>query len=176
MVGLPTSDGTAALARQHGIPLTSFAEVARLDLTIDGADQLDGKLRLIKGGGGALLREKIVASLSERVVIIADSSKHVESLGAFPLPVEVVPFVAPALQPKLAALGCQAELRKGADGTPYRTDENNVIIDCAFGRIADPEALARRLDAMPGVVEHGLFIGLAERAIVGIEDGVTEVP
>ena len=175
VTGLPTSEATAALARRHGIPLTTFDDVLSLDLTIDGADELDGDLRLIKGGGGALLREKIVASLSKRVVIIADASKKVESLGAYPLPVEVVPFAAHALLPKLAALGIPAQVRTGADGEPYRTDENNLIIDCSHGTIEAPEALARSLDAMPGVVEHGLFIGLAERAIIGTEDGIEEL-
>ncbi|MEM7224240.1 MAG: ribose-5-phosphate isomerase RpiA [Pseudomonadota bacterium] len=175
VVGLPTSEGTAAQARGLGIPLTTFDEVRHLDLTIDGADELDSQLRLIKGGGGAHLREKIVASLSARVVIIADSSKHVATLGAYALPVEVVPFAAPALLPKLADLGCAARIRTADDGAPFRTDENNLIVDCPFGAIQDPEALARRLDAMPGVVEHGLFIGLAERALIGTDDGVREI-
>ena len=139
VVGLPTSEATAQQAQGLGIPLTNFAEVTRLDLTIDGADELDGALRLIKGGGGALLREKIVASLSDRVVIIADAGKHVATLGAFALPVEVVPFAAPALLPKLAALGCDSRLRMTGHGAPFRTDENNLIIDCPFGAIEDPE-------------------------------------
>ena len=175
VVGLPTSESTATLARRHGIRLTDFDQVAGLDLTIDGADELDGGLRLIKGGGGALLREKIVASLSDQVVIIADASKKVARLGAFPLPVEVVPFAAPALLPRLADLGCQAQVRVDGTGTPFRTDERNLIIDCAFGQIADPESLATRLAAMPGVVEHGLFIGLAKCALVGGADGVEKV-
>ena len=174
--GVPTSDATARLAERWDIPLTNFDQVSRLDLTIDGADELDTDLRLIKGGGGALLREKIVASLSDRVVIIADASKMVARLGKFPLPIEVVPFAAPALLPRLTALGCEACIRKRSDGTQFLTDEANVIIDCAFGGIAKPEGLARCLESMPGVVEHGLFIGLAGQALVGTPTGLEELP
>ena len=142
---------------------------------IDGADEADGELRLIKGGGGALLREKIVASLSKRVVIVADAGKKVAKLGAFPLPVEVVPFAASALLPKLAAFGCEARLRGTSDAGPFVSDEGNHIIDCSFGAIADPEGLAQQLNAMPGVVEHGLFLGIAERVLLGGTDGVEEL-
>ncbi len=173
--GVPTSRATADLARRSGIPLTDLSAVHRLDLTIDGADEVDPGLRLIKGGGGALLREKIIASLSDRVVIIAEADKRVDRLGRFPLPVEVIPFAAPALTPRLEALGGDARPRVGADGEPFVTDEGHHILDAAFGEIADPEALARRLADMPGVVEHGLFIGLAERAIFGIDTGVEEL-
>ncbi len=175
VTGIPTSEATAALAARCGVALTSLERVQGLDLTIDGADETDGELRLIKGGGGALLREKIVASLSKRVVIIADAGKKVARLGAFPLPVEVVPFAAPALLPKLAAFGCEANLRGADDGGPFVSDEGNHIIDCSFGAIEDPEALARQLNAMPGVVEHGLFLGIAERVLLGGEDGVEEL-
>ena len=173
--GVPTSRATADLARRSGIPLTDLAAVSRLDLTIDGADEVDPALRLIKGGGGALLREKIVASLSDRVVIIAEADKRVARLGRFPLPVEVIPFAAPALIPRLETLGCDVRLRVWADGEPFVTDEGHHILDASFGGVADPEALARRLVDMPGVVEHGLFIGLAERALFGTDTGVEEL-
>ncbi len=175
VTGIPTSKATAVLAERCGVALTSLEKVQELDLTIDGADETDGALRLIKGGGGALLREKIVASLSKRVVIIADAGKKVARLGAFPLPVEVVPFAAPALLPKLAALGCNAKLRGTGDAGSFVSDEGNHIIDCSFGAIADPEDLARQLNAMPGVVEHGLFLGIAERVLLGGKDGVEEL-
>ena len=176
IVGVPTSVEVGRLARDHGIPLTSLEEAGRLDLTIDGADEIDPELRLIKGGGGALVREKIVASLSARMVVIADAGKLVDRLGAFPLPVAVVPFASLALLPRLADLGCTARLRRLADGTPFRSDDGNRIVDCAFGAMADPEGLAHALESIPGVVEHGLFLGLAGRAIVGTADGVREVP
>ncbi len=175
VTGIPTSDATAALAQRCGVTLTSLEQVEELDLTIDGADETDGELRLIKGGGGALLREKIVASLSKRVVIIADAGKKVARLGAFPLPVEVVPFAAPAILPRLAAFGCDAKLRSTGDGGPFVSDEGNHIIDCSFGAIEDPESLARQLNAIPGVVEHGLFLGIAERVLLGGADGVEEL-
>jgi ribose 5-phosphate isomerase A len=173
--GIPTSEATAELARRCGIPLTDFDQIERVDLTIDGADETDGELRLIKGGGGALLREKIVASLSERMIVIADASKKVAQLGAFPLPVEVVPFAAPALRPRLAELRCEAVLRADRGGQPFVSDEGNLIIDCHFGAIAEPEALARELNAIPGVVEHGLFLGMAERVLLGGATGVEEL-
>ena len=172
--GVPTSEATRRLAEEHGVPLTDLATVSCLDLTIDGADEFDPDLNLIKGGGGALLREKIVASLSDRMIVIADPTKQVERLGAFALPVEVVPFAAAALKPRLERFGCTATLRS-RDGAPFVTDEGNHILDCAFGTITDPPALAAEIGAIPGVVEHGLFIGMAERAIVGGPDGVEEI-
>jgi ribose 5-phosphate isomerase A len=168
--GVPTSEASRQLAQREGIPIVSFDEVSRLDLTIDGADEVDPQLNLIKGGGGALLREKIVASLSLRVVIVADWHKHVPQLGAFPLPVEVVPFAWRPLAQRLGDLGASPVLRSGGDGRPFVTDEGNYILDCAFGRIDDPAALSARLDAMPGVVDHGLFVGLADTVIVGRGD------
>lgn len=165
--GVPTSEASRQLAQREGIPLVTFDEVTNLDLTIDGADEVDPQLNLIKGGGGALLREKIVASLSRRVLIIADVRKQVPYLGAFPLPVEVVRFAWKPLAERLAQLGASPALRPGSDGRPYLTDEGNFILDCAFDRIADPAALAARLDAIPGVVDHGLFVGLADTLIVG---------
>jgi ribose 5-phosphate isomerase A len=147
-------------------------------LTIDGADELDGSLRLIKGGGGALLREKIVAAASSRMVVIADASKKVEALGAFPLPVEVVRFGLTATRGMIERLareaGCEGEirLRLGSDRQPFVTDGGNYIFDCAFGRIADAEALDGMLKLIPGVVENGLFLGFADAAIVAGADGV----
>jgi len=168
--GVPTSITSRDLAQREGIPLIDFHQVSQLDLTIDGADEVDPKLNLIKGGGGALLREKIVASLSRHVVIIVDSHKQVPQLGAFPLPVEVIQFAWKPLAERLAGLGGKPVLRLGKDGLPYRTDEENYILDCAFGPIDDPVALAACLDAMPGVVDHGLFIGFHPTVIVGRGD------
>jgi len=165
--GVPTSETSRQLAELAGIPMVSLDEVFRLDLTIDGADEVDPQFNLLKGGGGALLREKIVASLSRRVVIIVDSQKQVPHLGAFPLPVEVVPFAWQPLAQRLGDLGATPILRPSREGPPFVTDERNYILDCACGRIDDPAALAARLDAMPGVVDHGLFVGLADTVIVG---------
>jgi ribose 5-phosphate isomerase A len=128
---------------------------------VDGADEVDPQLRLIKGGGGALLREKIVASASKQLVIVADASKQVPVLGNFPLPVEVIKFAEALVARRIQALGADVQLRKNADGKPYLTDEDNHILDCRFGQIRDADALARQLSDMPGVVEHGLFIGMA---------------
>jgi len=159
--GIPTSSHTGDLAKATGIPLTTLDEVQQIDVTIDGADEFDPQLNLIKGGGGALLREKIVASASRLEVIIADSSKQVQVLGKFPLPVEVIPFAQALVMRKIEALGARVELRQLADGKPFITDSGNHILDCHFGQIPDPPALARKLEVMPGIVEHGLFIGMA---------------
>ncbi len=169
--GVPTSRDTRALAEACGIPLTTLDEAGRLDLTIDGADEIDAELRLVKGGGGALLREKIVAAASRRLVIIADSSKLVATLGAFGLPVEVTPFACNVTAAALAATGCRPILRRGADGEAFVTDEGNNLFDCAYGEIADPAGLARRLNDTVGVVEHGLFLDMADTVIVGRADG-----
>jgi ribose 5-phosphate isomerase A len=169
---VPTSEATAALARRAGIPLATLDELPALDLCVDGADEVDRQMNLIKGGGGALLREKIVASCAARFVVIVDVAKRVSRLGAFPLPVEVVPMAATPLARRIGALGCRVALRRGADGAPFATDEGNRILDCRFGAIADPAALGGTLDAMPGVVEHGLFVGMADAVIVGTEEGV----
>lgn len=175
---VPTSEATRRQAESLGIPLTTLDEMPALDLTVDGADELDSELRLIKGGGGALLREKIVAMASGRVVIIADHSKHVATLGAFPLPVEVVPFGLKAtenlIEALAAAVGCQGvlTLRGLATGAPFLTDGGHYILDCAFGRIEDPEGLADALESIPGVVDHGLFIGIADLALVAGPTGV----
>ncbi len=172
VTGVPTSEATAAQARSLNIPIVGLDEVSVIDLTIDGTDEVDPEGRLIKGGGGAHLREKIVASLSDRMIVIAEAKKKVRQLGAFKLPVEVVRFAAGALKPKLEALGSVPTLRLAKDGTPFLTDEGNYIYDCAFGNIDDPEELALTLSTMPGVVEHGLFIGYADLILIGTDDGV----
>ena len=176
--GVPTSEATRAQAERLGIPLTTLDDVPFLDLTVDGADELDDELRLIKGGGGALLHEKIVAMASERMIVIADASKRKATLGAFPLPVEVVRFGLVATRNMVAAYaaeaGCEGEikLRLGKDGAPVLTDSGNLLLDCAFGRIDKPEMLDDALKRVPGVVEHGLFLGIADVAIVAGADGV----
>ena len=164
--GVPTSEQSAALARTEGIPLVDLNEVERVHLAIDGADEVDGGKRCIKGGGGALLREKIVACAADRLVVIVDSGKTVEHLGAFPLPVEAIPFAREQVRRHIVALGASAELR--ADGAgPFITDEGNHILDCRFGKIDDACGLAAQLSVIPGIVEHGLFIGMADDVIVG---------
>jgi ribose 5-phosphate isomerase A len=169
--GIPTSHATGDLARSLGIPLTSFDEVSYTDVTIDGADEVAPGLALIKGGGGALLHEKIVAAASHRLVIVADEHKIVERLGRFPLPVEVIPFAASPVKKKLEDIGAHPVLRSGKDGSPYITDEGNIIFDCHYGEIADPAAVAHVIKSMTGVVEHGLFLGLASLAIIAGPDG-----
>lgn len=164
--GIPTSRRSEELAGEVGIPLTTFADIERVDLVLDGADEVDPALRLIKGGGGALLHEKIVAAAADQVVIIADSTKPVPVLGRFPLPVEVIPFGWQVVARRIADLGGSPSLRMAGDA-PFRTDEQNHILDCRFGTIPEPEELAPRLKAIPGVVEHGLFIGLATVVLVG---------
>ncbi len=170
LAGVPTSEASRQLARQVGIPLVGFDQVSQLDLTIDGADEVDQDLNLIKGGGGALLREKVVASFSRRVIIITDSSKQVAQLGGFPLPVEVVRFAWQPVADRLRHLGAQTDLRLDRDGSPALTDEGNFILDCDFGPIDDPAGLDRTLNAIPGVMEHGLFVGLANVLVVGHHD------
>jgi len=159
--GIPTSTRSRDLAKSLGIPLITFADCEQIDVTVDGADEFNPDLDLIKGGGGALLREKVVASASRQVVIVTDSSKQVPALGKFPLPVEVVPFAEALIAGRVAALGASVNLRQKEDWTPYVTDEGHHILDCSFGKIAEPAKLADQLNRMPGVVEHGLFIGMA---------------
>jgi ribose 5-phosphate isomerase A len=173
--GIPTSIHTQQLASSLGIPLTTLDEFQSIDVTIDGADEVDPELRLIKGGGGALLREKIVASATKKLVIIADSSKQVPVLGKFPVPVEIIKFAEALVAKKIAALGAAVTVRGASSGTPFLTDEGNHILDCHFGQISDPPTLARELERMPGVVEHGLFIGMASTALIGKGDGVVEM-
>lgn len=174
--GVPTSERTARLCVELGVPLYSLDDLPELDLTIDGADEVDGSLGLIKGGGGALLREKIVASASARMIVIADETKLVDTLGRFPLPVEVAPFGMTATRlavERLASrLGLTGEIvqRPDKDG-PYLTDGGHFILDASFGRIPDAEALANGLVAIPGVVEHGLFLNMADAAIIASQSG-----
>ena len=173
--GIPTSVHTGELAASLGIPLTTLEECQEIDVDIDGADEFDPQLHLIKGGGGALLREKIIASASRQVVIIADSSKQVAVLGKFPLPVEVISFAEPLVAKRITALGATVKLRRDAKGNIFITDEGHHILDCSFGQIPDPPALARKLSDMPGVVEHGLFIDLATVVLCAKGENVTEL-
>ena len=173
--GIPTSIHTAEMATSLGIPLTTLDEVQEIDVTIDGADEIDPQLRLIKGGGGALLREKIVASASKKLVIIADSSKQVPILGKFPVPVEVIKFAEALVAKKITAMGAKVTVRLDSAGHKFITDEGNHILDCHFGQIPDPPAIARKLETTPGVVEHGLFIGMASVALIGKGDQILEL-
>jgi ribose 5-phosphate isomerase A len=181
IVGVPTSEATRAQAARLGIPLTTLDEMPELDLTVDGADEVAPDLSLIKGGGGALLREKILAAASARMVVIADHSKWVATLGRFPLPVEVVPFglaaTRRAVEAAAVAAGAPgpAMLRRATDGHPFVTDGGHFILDAVLERIVRPHVLAERLAAIPGVVEHGLFIGLAQAAVIAGPDGVRVV-
>ena len=177
MTGIATSDRSARQARAGGITLTDFAHHARLDLTIDGADEIAGaSLHLIKGLGGALLREKIVAAASERLVIIADEPKLVPQLGGTaPVPVEVVAFGWETTAGRLDRLGANPVLRVGSDGDPFRTDSGNLILDCDFGLIADPAGLERDLASTIGVIESGLFIGLTTTALVATVNGIVRL-
>ena len=178
IVAVPTSEATLADAKRSGITLTTLDETPELDLTVDGADEIGPELCLIKGGGGALLREKIVATASARMIVIADRSKLVSTLGHFPLPIEVVPFGVAATQRAIErAIGAiqrpgPLTLRRDKDGHVLVTDSGHWILDAALGRVDEPIALAHALSGVPGVVEHGLFIGLAHMAIIGGPDGV----
>ena len=181
VVGVPTSEATRAQAASCGIALTTLDDIDRLDLTVDGADEIDRHLDLIKGGGGALLREKIVASASDRMIVIADETKWVDALGRYPLPIEVIPFglaaTRRAMQRAFAESGVsgQMSLRKGKDGHVFVTDGGHWIVDAHLGRIPDPPRLAGLLSAIPGVVEHGLFIGLAGTAVLAGANGIRVV-
>jgi len=173
IVGVPCAEGTAVLAHQLGIPLTTLDGVAEIDLTIDGADEVDPQLNLIKGGGGALLREKMVAQASRRLAIIVDEGKLVPALGTrWALPVEVVEFGAGATARWVAGLGAEVALRRSAGGAPFRTDQGNLILDCRFGPMPDPARVAAALAGRAGVVEHGLFLGLASDLFVAGPGGV----
>jgi ribose 5-phosphate isomerase A len=171
---IASSDDSEKLGRSYGIPFTNFDEVSSLDLTVDGADEVAPGLALIKGGGGKLLREKIVASASKRFVIVADGSKQVEKLGKFPLPVEVIQMAEPLVSRELRELGFTPKIRTNQDGSRYITDEGNLILDCSGMLIDDPRALAAKLDAIVGVVEHGLFLGMAKMALIAEEGGLVE--
>jgi ribose 5-phosphate isomerase A len=178
VIAVPTSEATRAQATKLGIPLTTLDDTPELDLTVDGADEINPDLTLIKGGGGALLREKIVAAASAQMIVIADESKWVSLLGAFPLPIEIAPFGAAATLRAVEAAAADAgsagpaRLRRDRDGHAFVTDGGHWLLDAQLQRIADPAALARRLAAVPGVMEHGLFIGLARTAILAGPDGV----
>ena len=175
--GVPTSLDTERKAREMGIAIVQLADVATLDLTIDGADEIDARFDMIKGGGGALLREKVVASISKREVIVAGPDKVVERLGrAFALPVEVVPFARSMVMRALEQLGSEPRVRESKAGAVYRTDNGNEILDCRFAHgIEHAAQLERAIDAIPGVVESGLFIGLAHVLVIGRADGSAEV-
>jgi ribose 5-phosphate isomerase A len=175
IVGLPTSEATRKLAEAEGIPLKTVDDVERLDVAIDGADEIDRDLHLTKGGGGAHLREKVIAAMADRFVVVADSSKLVSKLGRFPTPVEVVPFALAFVRRAIEKLGGAPDLRM-KDGAPFRTDNGLLVLDCRFGSIDDPPRLAAALDAIPGVAEHGLFCGMTSLAIVGRRFGVEIVP
>jgi len=178
VVGVPTSEATRADAERCGVPLTTLDELDHLDLTVDGADEIDPSLNLIKGGGGALLREKIVAAASDRMIVIADDTKWVQTLGRFPLPVEVIPFGLAATRRSLArafaacGTGGELQLRRHKQGHAFVTDGGHWILDAHLGAIPDPRSLADALAAIPGVVEHGLFIGLATAAILAGPEGI----
>jgi ribose 5-phosphate isomerase A len=178
VIGVPTSETTRADAERCGIRLSTLDEIERLDLTVDGADEVDASLNLIKGGGGALLREKIVAAASDRMIVIADDSKWVKALGRFPLPLEVIPFGLAATQRAIAAafaqcgVSGQMTVREGGSGHAFVTDGGHWIVDAHLGRIADAPRLSGLLNSIPGVVEHGLFIGLASTVVLAGLQGI----
>jgi ribose 5-phosphate isomerase A len=173
--GIATSLASRRLAESLSIPITNFDESPVLDLAIDGADEVGPGLALIKGGGGALLREKIVASAARRFIVIADSSKLVHQLGRFPLPVEVIQMALPIVTRKLEAFNLHPKLRHHPDGSKYITDEGNFIVDCSCGEIADPAKTAANIRGIAGVVEHGLFLGMASLALIASDKGVIKV-
>jgi ribose 5-phosphate isomerase A len=181
VVGVPTSEVTRAEALRSGVPLTTLDEIDRLDLTVDGADEIDARLDLIKGGGGALLHEKIVASASDRMIVIAEESKWVTTLGRFPLPVEVIPFGLAATKRAMerifaeSGLSAQMVLRKTKNGHVFVTDGGHWIVDVHLGPVQDARRLAGRLSIIPGIVEHGLFVGLASQAILAGPEGIRVV-
>jgi ribose 5-phosphate isomerase A len=173
IVGIPTSIRTEKLAGELDIPLCGLADQPEIDVTIDGADEVDPDLNLIKGGGGALLREKVVAQASRRNIIIVDESKLSPQLGTrWALPVEVIPFAAKTEERFLQSLGAAVSLRTDENGSPFQTDQNNLILDTNFGKMADPTAIASRLNERAGIVEHGLFLGLTSDVIVAAEEDI----
>jgi ribose 5-phosphate isomerase A len=173
--GIPTSAATSVLAASLGIPLTTLDEYQEIDIGIDGADEIDSHLCLIKGGGGALLREKVIASAARKLVIVADATKRVEVLGKFPLPVEVIAFAQALVGKKISELGATVKIRQLKEGGPYVTDEGHHILDCAFGKIPDPQKLARELQNIPGVAGHGLFVDMVSMALIADGDQVHEL-
>ncbi|HEU4597886.1 MAG TPA: ribose-5-phosphate isomerase RpiA [Pyrinomonadaceae bacterium] len=172
---VPTSRRTEEQARALGIPLVTFDEVQQLDLTIDGADEIGPGLALIKGGGGALLREKLVAAASRRMIVVADAGKRVSTLGRFPLPVEVVPFAWEVTARRVERVTGVEPVMRRAGADPYVTDNGNYILDCGCGTIEDPARTERELKLLPGVVECGLFVGMADLAILAGDDGELEI-
>ena len=177
VIGVPTSEATRAQAASLGIALSTLDETPALDLTIDGADEIDPQLRLITGGGGAHLREKIVALASKRMIVIADATKEVETLGRFPLPLEVIPFGLAATRRLIEAVFAKSDVKgemtvRLKDGAPFRTDSGNLVLDAHLARIPDPDALAAHLDGVTGLVEHGLFIGIATGAFLATPSGI----
>lgn len=173
IIGIPTSIRTEKLARELDIPLGTLDEQPEIDVTIDGADEVDPQLNLIKGGGGALLREKVVAQASRSNIIVVDESKLSERLGThWALPVEVIPFAARTEANFLESLGASVSLRRDEKKQPYKTDQNNIILDANFGAMSDPAALATELNERAGIIEHGLFLGLASAVIVAAENGI----
>lgn len=176
VTGVPTSERTAALAREFGIPLTTLDDRQELDLDVDGADEVDPQLNLIKGQGGALLREKIIAMVSRRRLIVVDSTKTSPALAMkMTLPVEIVPFAQALVIKHLAELGAKPAIRMKDDGQPFVTDNSNWIVDCAFARISDPARLEREINGIPGVMENGLFIGLADEVLVATRSSVQKL-
>jgi ribose 5-phosphate isomerase A len=171
---IASSEASERLGRSYGIPFVTFEEVSRLDLTVDGADEIAPRLALIKGGGGKLLREKIVASATKKFIVVADKSKRVDQLGNFPLPVEVIPMAAPLVSGALRELGFTPRVRMQDAATRYVTDEGNLILDCSGLLMPDPYSIAEELDAIVGVVEHGLFLDMADLALIANDDQVIE--
>lgn len=167
---IATSVQSEMLAKENGIPLTSFSEITEIDITIDGADEVNPDLNLIKGGGGALLREKIVAASSRRFIVVVDESKLVDTLGKFPLPVEIIPFGYETTIKRLQNLGCEPVLRV-SDDRVFVTDNGNYIVDCHFMKIEDPKNLHQRINQIPGVVDNGLFVDMADQVIAGYHNG-----
>nr|WP_095742971.1 ribose-5-phosphate isomerase RpiA [Sediminibacillus massiliensis] len=168
ITGIPTSLKTERLAKELGIPLTDFSDMEKIDVAIDGADEVDQHFNLLKGGGGSLVREKIVDAIADELIVIIDDSKRVDQLGAFPLPVEVVPFGWQVTANRIAELGCDPVLRK-KDGEVFVSDNGNYILDCRFDHILDPEDLHKQLKSLVGVVETGLFTGMADKVISGVD-------
>jgi ribose 5-phosphate isomerase A len=171
---VPTSEATATMAKKLGLKVVGLDAVSEIDLTVDGVDEVDRSLQAVKGGGGALMREKIVASLSRQVVYIGDSSKLVGKLGKFPLPVEVSPFAMPAIKRDMDSLGAETSLRM-TSGKPFVSDEGHWILDAAFGELPDPDEMDIFLNMMPGVVAHGLFIELIDRMLIARGDRIEEL-
>ncbi len=174
IVGIPTSVKTEERAKKAGIDIVELDEADKIDLTIDGADEVDPEMNLIKGGGGALLREKIIAYNTNNYIVIVDPSKMVDILGeSFDLPIEILSIWQKGISDSVEGLGCEAQLRKD-DGSVYKTDNGNNILDCDFGKIKDPEGLSQKLNSIPGVIENGLFLGVSDKIIIGNEKGFEE--